>query len=409
MSDETRARATANIFDVARLAGVSHQTVSRVLNDLPNVRPATRARVEQAIAQLNYSPSPAARALVTRRTRTIGLVTPGVLDYGPTSIAMHFNVAARAARYNVETVSSLDADAAGVRSVVEGLLRQRVDAIVLIVVDIAVLEAVRGLDLSIPVVAAASTPRRSPLIVSIDQYRGARSAVRHLAELGHQRILHVAGPQRAPDATERARGWRDELAAHRLAAVEPQLRRLVGRERLPRRLRARCRARLGDLRRERPHVDRGALGTARARHPRARGCQRRRLRRRARSRVPLPSADDGAPGLRRARRAHHAEGAHRGRRARHRHRGHPSADPPHRRGSRLSPRARPPAPIPWQAEDMRIAVTGSTGKLGSVVARELRAAGHTVIGHGCRRHRAAGTSSRSISPTTARSSTPSRA
>ena len=96
MSEEKGSR-TANIFDVARLAGVSHQTVSRVLNDLPNVRPATRARVEQAIAQLRYSPSPAARALVTRRTRTIGLVTPGVLDYGPTSIAMHFNVAARAA------------------------------------------------------------------------------------------------------------------------------------------------------------------------------------------------------------------------------------------------------------------------------------------------------------------------
>ena len=221
MSEEKGSR-TANIFDVARLAGVSHQTVSRVLNDLPNVRPATRARVEQAIAQLRYSPSPAARALVTRRTRTIGLVTPGVSDYGPTSIAMHFNFAARAARYSVETVSSLDADAAGVREVVEGLLRQRVDAIVLIVVDIAVLEAVRGLDLSIPVVAAASAPRRSPLIVSIDQYRGARAAVRHLAELGHQRILHIAGPQRAPDATERTRGWRDELAERRLAAVEPE-------------------------------------------------------------------------------------------------------------------------------------------------------------------------------------------
>ena len=66
----------ANIFDVARLAGVSHQTVSRVLNDVPGVRPATRLRVEQAITQLRYSPSPAARALVTRRTRMIGLIAP---------------------------------------------------------------------------------------------------------------------------------------------------------------------------------------------------------------------------------------------------------------------------------------------------------------------------------------------
>ena len=111
MTDDKPAR-SANIFDVARLAGVSHQTVSRVLNDLPNVRPATRARVEQAIAQLRYSPSPAARALVTRRTRTIGLVAPGVSDYGPTSVATAFNFAARAERYSVETVSALDPDPA---------------------------------------------------------------------------------------------------------------------------------------------------------------------------------------------------------------------------------------------------------------------------------------------------------
>jgi DNA-binding LacI/PurR family transcriptional regulator len=211
----------ANIFDVARLAGVSHQTVSRVINDLPNVRPATRARVEQAIAQLRYSPSPAARALVTRRTRTIGLITPGISDYGPTSIAMHFNFAAREARYNVESVSTPSDDPKAIRSVIEGLLRQRVDAIVIVVVDLAVLEVVRSLDLSIPVVASASTGRRSPLIVSIDQYRGARAAVRHLAELVHTRILHLAGPRTAPDAMERVRGWHDELATHRLEVVEP--------------------------------------------------------------------------------------------------------------------------------------------------------------------------------------------
>lgn len=217
---ENGAAKTANIFDVARLAGVSHQTVSRVINDLPNVRPATRARVQQAIAQLRYSPSPAARALVTRRTRTIGLVAPGITDYGPASIAMHFTFAARTARYSVETVSAVDEDPAVARAAIEGLLRQRVDAIVLIVVDVGVLEMVRGLELGVPIVAAAASPRRSPLIVSIDQYRGARSAVRHLAELGHTRILHVSGPLQAPDALERIRGWRDELGARRLEVVD---------------------------------------------------------------------------------------------------------------------------------------------------------------------------------------------
>jgi DNA-binding LacI/PurR family transcriptional regulator len=212
---------TANIFDVARLAGVSHQTVSRVINDLPNVRPATRARVQQAISQLNYSPSPAARALVTRRTRTIGLIVPGTSDYGPASIMVHFNIAARAARYSVETVALLDPDPPGVRAVVEALLRQRVDVIVLIVDDVAVLEVIRSLEIGIPFVAVAASARRGPSIVSIDQYRGARSAVRHLVELGHHRILHLAGPASATDAIERIRGWRDELGAHRLEIVEP--------------------------------------------------------------------------------------------------------------------------------------------------------------------------------------------
>ena len=210
----------ANIFDVARLAGVSHQTVSRVINSVPNVRPATRLRVEQAIAQLRYSPSPAARALVTRRTRTIGLITPGSPEYGPTSTAVNFNVAARAARFSVDTVSALDSDPAGVRAIVESLLRQRVDAIVLVVADIAVLEVVLGLELGTPIVVVAASVRRSSAIVSIDQYRGARSAVRHLIELGHTDVFHLAGPPKAPDAIERIRGWRDELIENRLPVRE---------------------------------------------------------------------------------------------------------------------------------------------------------------------------------------------
>lgn len=217
--DNKSARA-ANIFDVARLAGVSHQTVSRVINNVPNVRPATRVRVEQAIAQLRYSPSPAARALVTRRTRTIGLITSGGSQYGPTSTAVNFNVAARAARFSVDTVSALDSDPAGIRAIVESLLRQRVDAIVLVVADIAVLEVVLALEVAVPIVIVAASARRNPAVVSIDQYRGARMAVRHLIELGHTDIFHLAGPPEAPDAIERIRGWRDEVLENRLSLHE---------------------------------------------------------------------------------------------------------------------------------------------------------------------------------------------
>ncbi|NDK31867.1 LacI family DNA-binding transcriptional regulator [Nesterenkonia haasae] len=219
MAQDQGARA-ANIFDVARLAGVSHQTVSRVINGLPNVRPATKERVEQAMKQLRYSPSPAARALVTRRTRTIGLITSDSVDYGPSSIAMYFNRAARAARYSVDTVTTDGRDPQTVKRSLEGLLRQRVDAVVIVVNDIEVLEMVKALDVGVPLVVAASTARRGPQLVAIDQYRGARAAVRHLAELGHTQILHLAGPEQATDTIERLRGWRDELAARQLEPAE---------------------------------------------------------------------------------------------------------------------------------------------------------------------------------------------
>ena len=72
--DVTRAARSPVMADVARLAGVSHQTVSRVINGQPNIRPATRERVEDAIQQLGYRPNSAARALVTRRSATIGVI-----------------------------------------------------------------------------------------------------------------------------------------------------------------------------------------------------------------------------------------------------------------------------------------------------------------------------------------------
>ena len=211
----------ANIFDVARLAGVSHQTVSRVLNDIPNVRPATRERVVQAIAELHYRPSPAARALVTRRTRMIGLIAPNTADYGPQSVSLHFSAAARDARYGVITVTTVNSDVQTIRPFIESLLGQRVEAIVLVVADVGVLEAVRRIDAGVPVIPVVAGPRRGSLATSIDQYRGARAAVRHLIDLGHRRIAHLSGPPEHPDAVERRRGWSDELAAAGLKEAEP--------------------------------------------------------------------------------------------------------------------------------------------------------------------------------------------
>jgi DNA-binding LacI/PurR family transcriptional regulator len=220
--DEPKAR-VANIFDVARLAGVSHQTVSRVVNDIPNVRPATKARVEDAIRQLRYRPSTAARALVSKRSRTIGLITSGSPDFGPSSIVIAFNHAARAARYNVSISTVDETDAASIRASVEQLLGQNVEAIVLVVEHESALETVQSLELGVPVLAVESGGRAGLRSVSIDQFSGGRIATDHLVSLGHRVVLHVAGPADSSDAVERERGWRASLSEHGLVAHAPKV------------------------------------------------------------------------------------------------------------------------------------------------------------------------------------------
>lgn len=212
---ETKAPRSANIFDVARLAGVSHQTVSRVINNHPSVKPATRARVEEAIRQLRYRPSQAARALVTKRSRTIGLISASTADFGPSMIAIGINDAARANRYAVVTLNLPDGQTTSVRNAVESLLRQNVEAIVLIATDIAVVEFVAASESTTPLIVVAAGEEPHPFAVSIDQYAGARLATRHLLGLGFETVAHVTGPARNPDAIERMRGWTDELRAAR--------------------------------------------------------------------------------------------------------------------------------------------------------------------------------------------------
>lgn len=219
--NDENSHAVATIFDVARLAGVSHQTVSRVLNDLPNVRPATKERVQQAIRQLNYVPSQAARALVTRRSRTIGLVATGLPDFGPSSIVLSFNQSARAAGYAVIATNPADIEGATLRSAAEMLIRQSVEAVVLLAAERGVLDAFDDWELGVPLIAIASEARGRSVKVSLDQYGGARRAVAHLQALGHRDIVHIAGPAEAMDAEERVRGWRDALAEAGLVARDP--------------------------------------------------------------------------------------------------------------------------------------------------------------------------------------------
>jgi len=202
----------ATMFDVATAAGVSHQTVSRVVNGDPSVRPATRAKVEAAVEALAYRPSAAARALASRRTRTLGLISTGFPFYGPSSTMHGFNGAARAAGYQV-SMATLDAgDAPGLRSAVDALLGQDVAALVVVAADAASLAAVAALDPTVPLVVADAVDEPGRHAVSIDQALGARLAVEHLHALGHRAVAHVAGPGAWTDARERRRGWAEACA-----------------------------------------------------------------------------------------------------------------------------------------------------------------------------------------------------
>jgi DNA-binding LacI/PurR family transcriptional regulator len=208
------------MHDVARVARVSHQTVSRVLNDHPHVRPATKERVRLAIAELGYRRNPAARSLVTRRSGMIGVLTPRMHLYGPTSSMIAVEVALREAGYFVSLASVADTSGAALGAAVEHFRDQAAEAVVLIAPEREWLGAAQLIAADIPVVTMCADfrPARPSLAtVALDNRTGARLITAHLLELGHRDIAFVGGPPTSPEAGARQRSWRDELERAGLA------------------------------------------------------------------------------------------------------------------------------------------------------------------------------------------------
>ena len=206
-------RRTAVMADVAKLAGVSHQTVSRVINDSAHVRPETRRRVLAAMRQLDYRPNPAARALVTGRSRTLGVVSFDTTLYGPASTLFAIEQAAHAAGYFITIVSLLALDRVSVLNAIERLRVQGVDGILVISPQEGAAEALVNLPADVPLVAVEAGPKQSVPVVAVDQFGGAASATRLLLDLGHRTVWHVAGPRDWLEAQQRVDGWRSALAA----------------------------------------------------------------------------------------------------------------------------------------------------------------------------------------------------
>lgn len=216
MREARAARRSPSMADVAKHAGVSHQTVSRVLNESPLVRPDTRAKVLAAIEQLGYRRNMAARMLATNRSRRIGMVSAHLVLYGPSMISAAVQDVGHAAGYDVSLVGLGEFTAQCLREAVDRLLDQAVEALVIAVAQGDALAAARELDLGIPVVITQGVSAGQPMAAGIDQHAGAVLATEHLLDLGHRKVAHVAGPADWVEAVQRRDGWRDAHAGRGL-------------------------------------------------------------------------------------------------------------------------------------------------------------------------------------------------
>jgi DNA-binding LacI/PurR family transcriptional regulator len=216
-----RSRRPAVMADVGRLAGVSHQTVSRVINGSRHVSPATRERVLAAMRELGYRPNSIARALVTGRSRTLGVVSFDTTLYGPASTLFGIERAAHQAGYFIIIVSLRALDRASVVEAVDRLRLQGVEGILVIVSEQAAAEALLEVEIDVPLVAVEAGPERGIPVVAVDQRLGATMATRHLLDLGHETVHHVTGPSGSLEAQQRAEGWRATLQAAGAAVPSP--------------------------------------------------------------------------------------------------------------------------------------------------------------------------------------------
>lgn len=193
--------------DVAAQAGVSHQTVSRVLNDSPLVKEETRAKVLSAIELLGYRRNAAARMLATNRSGRIGMVSAHLALHGPSRIAVAVQEAGHRAGYEVSLVGLAEFSAESLAGAVERLLDEAVEALVVAVAHPAAREITRALRTPIPVVLAQGVTTGQPMAAGIDQVAGAAVATEHLLDQGHVHVAHVTGPLDWVEAGQRREGW----------------------------------------------------------------------------------------------------------------------------------------------------------------------------------------------------------
>lgn len=184
--------------DVAKLAGVSTKTVSRVVNNQGELSESTRARVQSAIAKLGYRPNILARSLVSQRTDTLGVVAWGIDYYGPSQTVVGIENRADELGYSLFLHLLTKPDEAKIERVLDALIDRRVDGVIWAVPEVgdnrAWIETDRLRQLP-PIIFLSTLPREGLASISVDNYRGALQATQHLIAQGRRRIAMIAGPE----------------------------------------------------------------------------------------------------------------------------------------------------------------------------------------------------------------------
>jgi DNA-binding LacI/PurR family transcriptional regulator len=201
-----------SMLDVARLAGVSGQTVSRVANGRDNVEEATRERVLAAMRELGYRPNRAARALRSGRFQSIAVIVFELSSFGTTRSLDAIATAATERGYAVNLIPVLSATEERLSNAFSELHEQAVDGAV-ILIEAHLLDEI-PLPEGLPTVIVDSSALFDYPIVDTDQAQGARQATEHLLELGHQTVWHVSGPPESYSAIRRQTSWEDTLTRH---------------------------------------------------------------------------------------------------------------------------------------------------------------------------------------------------
>ncbi len=207
MAEKPTTAARVSMATVAARAGVSGQTVSRVVNGSPRVDPQTRARVEAAMAELGYRPHRAARALRTGRSHTLGLVVTTLATVGNSRMLQATAEAAADRGYALTVVTAAD----GVEAAFARLADQGVDG-ALVLNEASALVPAATLPPELHLVVVDAPAGAGAAVVHSDHAAGAQAATRHLLDLGHETVHHLAGPAGSFAAAERERGWREALA-----------------------------------------------------------------------------------------------------------------------------------------------------------------------------------------------------